>query len=66
MNSLNGRSLETLARLGGCSVLTLPADFAPASMRLPSCIVATISYLRTHGKSTPTFDYIGQVWLMRM
>ncbi|KAL4891266.1 hypothetical protein BDV59DRAFT_182902 [Aspergillus ambiguus] len=46
MNSLRGKSLETLARLGGHSFLTLPADFAPATLRLPACFVATGTYLR--------------------
>ncbi|KAL4994351.1 hypothetical protein BDV10DRAFT_203841 [Aspergillus recurvatus] len=35
MTSLLGRPLETLARLGGYSFLTLPGDFAPATMSLP-------------------------------
>ncbi|KAL1966874.1 hypothetical protein VTN77DRAFT_3839 [Rasamsonia byssochlamydoides] len=52
MDSLRGRSLETLARLGGCSFLTLPADFAPATLRLPTCIVATVSYLKSHASKT--------------
>ncbi|KAF9894476.1 hypothetical protein FE257_006359 [Aspergillus nanangensis] len=46
MNSLNGRSLETLARLGGHSFLNLPADFAPSALRLPTCFVAIIGHLR--------------------
>ncbi|KAL5366087.1 hypothetical protein BJX96DRAFT_180412 [Aspergillus floccosus] len=43
---LRGKSLETLARLGGHSFLTLPAGFAPATLRLPSCFVAIVTYLR--------------------
>jgi hypothetical protein len=49
MTSLLGKPLETLARLGGYSFLTLPGDFAPATMSLPVCFVATINYLRTYG-----------------
>ncbi|KAL4816935.1 hypothetical protein BDW67DRAFT_175201 [Aspergillus spinulosporus] len=48
MTSLLGKPLETLARLGGYSFLTLPGDFAPATMSLPVCFVATINYLRTY------------------
>ena len=50
MCSLRGKSLETLARLGGHSFLNLPADFAPTTLRLPSCFVATITYLRYFGR----------------
>jgi hypothetical protein len=49
MDSLKGRSIETLAQLGGYSFLMLPADFAPTPLKLPACIVATASYLRFHG-----------------
>ncbi|GES59748.1 hypothetical protein ATEIFO6365_0002007900 [Aspergillus terreus] len=49
MCSLRGKSLETLARLGGHSFLNLPADFVPATLRLPSCFVATVTYLRYFG-----------------
>ncbi|KAL1853403.1 hypothetical protein Plec18170_005400 [Paecilomyces lecythidis] len=48
MDSLKGKSLETIARLGGHSFLTLPADFAPCTLRLPVCIVATASYLKCY------------------
>ncbi|KAL4930876.1 uncharacterized protein BDV17DRAFT_27630 [Aspergillus undulatus] len=47
MTSLRGKSLETLARLGGFSLLTLPGDFAPTTLSLPVCFVATINYLRS-------------------
>ncbi|KAL5343138.1 hypothetical protein BJX70DRAFT_209039 [Aspergillus crustosus] len=46
MTSLRGKPLEDLARLGGYSLLTLPGDFAPTTLSLPVCFVATISYLR--------------------
>ncbi|KAK1140715.1 hypothetical protein N8T08_009916 [Aspergillus melleus] len=46
MTSLRGRSLDTLARLGGHSFLNLPADFAPSTLRLPACYVATVTYLK--------------------
>jgi hypothetical protein len=48
MDSLKGKSLETLARLGGYSVLTFPGDFVPALMRLPACLVSMIDYLRLY------------------
>ncbi|KAF7589182.1 hypothetical protein BBP40_004670 [Aspergillus hancockii] len=40
------RVLESLARLGGHSFLSLPVEFAPGTLRLPTCFVATISYLK--------------------
>ncbi|KAL4779480.1 hypothetical protein BJX76DRAFT_76737 [Aspergillus varians] len=46
MTSLQGKPLETLARLGGYGFLTLPGDFAPTTLSLPVCFVATINYLR--------------------
>ncbi|KAL4867544.1 hypothetical protein BDV12DRAFT_118737 [Aspergillus spectabilis] len=46
MTSLRGKPLESLARLGGYSLLTLPGDFAPTTLSLPVCFVATINYLR--------------------
>ncbi|KAL4920496.1 hypothetical protein BDW62DRAFT_6922 [Aspergillus aurantiobrunneus] len=46
MTSLQGKPLETLARLGGYSFLTLPGDFAPTTLSLPVCFVASINYLR--------------------
>ncbi|RDW63097.1 uncharacterized protein DSM5745_10208 [Aspergillus mulundensis] len=48
MTSLMNKPLETLARLGGYSYLTLPGDFAPTTLSLPVCFVATINYLRTY------------------
>ncbi|KOC13529.1 hypothetical protein AFLA70_347g001290 [Aspergillus flavus AF70] len=53
LSALKGRSLENLARLGGHSFLSFPVEFAPAILRLPTCFVATISYLRCFGLSTP-------------
>lgn len=50
--SLKGKSLETLARLGGHSFLTLPGDFAPTTLRLPVCFVATVTYLRCYGMAS--------------
>lgn len=56
MTSLQGKSLETLARIGGFGFLTLPGDFAPTTLNLPVCFVATINYLRSHGQlPSPTF-----------
>lgn len=51
MTSLRGKSLETLARLGGHSFLVMPVDLAPAPLQLPACIVATVMYLRKRGES---------------
>ncbi|KAL4802099.1 hypothetical protein BDV18DRAFT_164276 [Aspergillus unguis] len=48
MTSLRGKSLETLTRLGGYGFLTLPGDFAPITLHLPVCFVATINYLRNY------------------
>ncbi|KAH8705392.1 hypothetical protein BGW36DRAFT_435214 [Talaromyces proteolyticus] len=48
MDSLKGKSLEILSRLGGHSTLTFPGDFSPAVMRLPSCLVSMIDYLKIH------------------
>lgn len=50
MDSLKGKTLETLGRLGGFSNLTLPGGFAPAVMRLPALVVSMVSYLRNHGE----------------
>lgn len=50
MSSLKGKPLESLARLGGHSFLTLPRDFAPISLKLPVCIAATAHYVALHGK----------------
>ncbi|PLB44340.1 hypothetical protein P170DRAFT_468042 [Aspergillus steynii IBT 23096] len=46
MTSLKGRSLDSLTRLGGHSFLNLPAEFAPSTLRLPVCFVATATYLK--------------------
>jgi hypothetical protein len=58
MHALQGQSLETLARFGGCSFLAFPADFAPAPLKLPVCFAATISYLMSHGKWQEPYIYI--------
>lgn len=50
MVSLRGKPLVTLARLGGQSLLDLPADFAPATLKLPVCFVTTALYLRRNGR----------------
>lgn len=49
MSSLRGKSIETLARLGGHSFIILPADLAPSPLQLPACIVAPVMYLRKFG-----------------
>ncbi|KKK18635.1 hypothetical protein AOCH_006409 [Aspergillus ochraceoroseus] len=53
MTSLKNKSLETLARLGGYGFLTLPGDFAPATLSLPVCFVAVINYLRCFAPTVP-------------
>ena len=53
MVSLRGKSLATLARLGGHSFLELPGDFAPGPLKLPACFVSMARYLRSYGKLTP-------------
>lgn len=53
MVSLRGKSLATLARLGGHSFLELPGDFAPGPLKLPACFVSMAWYLRSYGKITP-------------
>lgn len=50
MDSLRGKSLMTLARLGGHSFLELPGDFAPGPLKLPACFVLMARYLRSYGK----------------
>ena len=49
MESLKGKSLESLARLGGHNFLSLPSEFAPTSLRLPACFVEIITVLMRHG-----------------
>lgn len=52
MVSLRGKSLVTLARFGGQSLLDLPADFAPTTLKLPVCFVTTALYLRCNGEAS--------------
>lgn len=59
MTSLRGKSVETLARLGGHSFLVLPADLAPYPLQLPACIVATVMYLRKCGMCFPPLRHDG-------
>ncbi|OJJ51032.1 hypothetical protein ASPZODRAFT_138155 [Penicilliopsis zonata CBS 506.65] len=46
MDSLQGKSVETLARLGGHCFLDLPLDFAPTTLRLPACFAETAWFLK--------------------
>ncbi|RMJ21718.1 hypothetical protein PHISP_07412 [Aspergillus sp. HF37] len=48
MDSLRGKSLMTLSRLGGHSFLELPGDFAPGPLKLPACFVLMARYLRSY------------------
>lgn len=52
-STLKGKSLETLARLGGYSYLKPQADFAPAVLKLPVCFAATATYLQLYGRRFP-------------
>ena len=48
-NTLKGKSLEELSRLGGLSVFELPPDFAVDKLILPTCLSAAATYLYQHG-----------------
>ena len=50
-NTLKGKSLEELSRLGGLSVFVLPPEFAVDKLPLPTCLSATATYLCQHGES---------------
>lgn len=50
-NTLKGKSLEELSRLGGLSVFELPPDFAVDKLILPTCLSAAATYLYQHGES---------------
>ncbi|KAJ5121424.1 uncharacterized protein N7515_009385 [Penicillium bovifimosum] len=52
MTSLEGRSIETLARLGGHAYL-MHTDLAPCPAQLPACIVAMLNFLHKYGLETP-------------
>ncbi|OQE85757.1 hypothetical protein PENNAL_c0023G08874 [Penicillium nalgiovense] len=52
MTSLQGRSIETLSRLGGHGYLML-TDLAPCPVQLPAYIVATLMFLHKYGIDTP-------------
>lgn len=55
MNGLKNKGLVYLARLGGCSVVFFPGDFAPSALKLPACFAATVSYLKCHGENSSYF-----------
>ncbi|KAJ5952059.1 uncharacterized protein N7479_010472 [Penicillium vulpinum] len=52
MTLLQGRSIETLARLGGHGYLML-TDLAPCPVQLPAYIVATLMFLHKYALDTP-------------
>ncbi|KAJ5160125.1 uncharacterized protein N7482_007129 [Penicillium canariense] len=56
MTSLRGKSIETIARLGGYSFIVLPPDLAPCPLQLPASIVATVVYLRRFGVGARAAD----------
>jgi hypothetical protein len=45
-------SLEDLCRLGGISIFTLPAKYAPFNLVVPSALAATAEYILKHGRET--------------
>ena len=49
-DALNNEDLPSLVRLCGTSLLYLPAEYAPASLALPTCFRATAQYLVQHGQ----------------
>ncbi|KAJ6037056.1 hypothetical protein N7540_001335 [Penicillium herquei] len=55
MSSLQGRSIEDIARLGGHSFLILPYHLAPMALQLPVCIVAMVLYLRRAFSGAPPY-----------
>jgi hypothetical protein len=52
MTALNGKSLETLARLGGISFIMIK-DLGPPPLQLPACIVAAVMFLHRSGQDQP-------------
>ncbi|EFR04648.1 hypothetical protein MGYG_07653 [Nannizzia gypsea CBS 118893] len=51
--TLEGRTVEDLARLGGESTLIFPGEYEPGVLRLPTCIAAPVNFLLQHGTSAP-------------
>ncbi|KAJ5973528.1 hypothetical protein N7481_010738 [Penicillium waksmanii] len=52
MTALQGRSLESMSRLGGPSYLVWGSRLIPGPLQLPTCFVAMILYLRKYGPNT--------------
>ncbi|KAI9698749.1 MAG: hypothetical protein M1836_003859 [Candelina mexicana] len=52
-DTLRGRTLEELARLGGISIFVLPPAFAAARLAIPTCFSATATFLSQYGRTTP-------------
>lgn len=48
---LKDRCLEDVARIGGVSILILPAEYAAAHLAIPTAICATAAYLLEHGRT---------------
>lgn len=48
-DSLKEKSLDDLIRLCGSSPLYLPLDYAPCTLRVPTCFRATAQHLVQHG-----------------
>jgi hypothetical protein len=54
-DALKGKDLEELVRLCGASALYLPAEYAAATLAVPTCFRATAQYLVQHGEIYPIF-----------
>jgi hypothetical protein len=52
MTVLQGKSLETLARLGGQTFIMIK-DLGPPPLQLPACIVAAVMFLHRYGPAHP-------------
>ncbi|KAK2741311.1 hypothetical protein FQN55_008408 [Onygenales sp. PD_40] len=49
LDSLKGKGLEDLARLGGLSYFSLPSKYSPAPLKLPTCFTSSMLYLLRYG-----------------
>lgn len=53
IQGLSTKSLEDIARLGGISLLSLPSDFSPCALAVPTCLAATGNYIALHCECLP-------------
>lgn len=56
LTSLNGRTLEDLARLGGHSFI-VNYDLSPGPLQLPACMVSALLFLYRHGLRPFLFSF---------